>query len=66
MATKFDGNVICTCETPNAIKVRVEGTGKEFWVPKSVIDDESETYKDGTSGNLIVADWFAEKQCWDA
>jgi hypothetical protein len=37
-----------------------------MWIPKSVIDDDSDVY-DNTSGadgpgDLIVAGWWAEKQ----
>jgi hypothetical protein len=27
-------------------------------------DDDSEVYKHGTDGVLIVSDWFAEKRGW--
>jgi hypothetical protein len=57
----------CTCirETRKACLIRVPGTGKapaEVWVPKSVIHDDSEVYKEGDRGTLIVARWFAEKE----
>ena len=35
--------------------------GKAVWVPKSQIHDDSEVYKVGTSGTLIVSDWWAEQ-----
>lgn len=35
------------------------------WIPKSVITDESEIWKaDQEPGELVVADWFAEKRGW--
>jgi hypothetical protein len=34
---------------------------KEFWVPKSQIDSDSEVYKAGTSGKLVVKRWWADK-----
>lgn len=36
----------------------------DVWVPKSQIHDDSETYKSGTNGTLIVTQWFAEQRGW--
>jgi len=36
----------------------------EVWVPHSQIHDDSETYKEGTSGTLGVTEWFAKKEGW--
>lgn len=49
-------------ETAAALLVQFPN-GRECWVPKSVITDDSEVYekKDG-SGTLIVKRWFAEKE----
>ena len=48
-------------ETDKALLVLVEGM--ETWVPKSLIDDDSECYsmKSGP-GEMIVPLWFAEKE----
>jgi hypothetical protein len=48
-------------ETDKAILVKFED-GKKTWIPKSVIHDDSEVYKMGTDGTLIVKRWFAEKE----
>jgi hypothetical protein len=32
------------------------------WIPKSVIDDESEVQVKGDAGTLLVARWFAEQE----
>lgn len=48
-------------ETAKALLVKFDD-GKTQWIPKSVIDDDSEVYKMGTSGKLIVKEWFAEKE----
>jgi len=53
-------DVVCERETPKAILVKSNGVST--WVPKSVIHDDSEVYKEGTSGKLVVARWFAEKE----
>lgn len=48
-------------ETDKAI-LAVFDDGTETWIPKSVIDEDSEVYKMGTDGTLIVQLWFAEKE----
>lgn len=35
--------------------------GRERWVPKSVIHDDSEVWKAGQSGKLVVLHWWADK-----
>jgi hypothetical protein len=37
---------------------------RDFWVPLSVIHDDSEVYADGHTGKLVVHRWFAEKERW--
>lgn len=44
-------------ETDNALLVDIEG--KEHWIPKSQIDDDSEVYALGTDGDLVVSEWIA-------
>jgi hypothetical protein len=46
-------------ESPNLDTVE-----NKAWVPKSVISDDSEVYKAGTEGQLIVSEWWAEKAGW--
>lgn len=36
----------------------------EVWIPKSMIHEDSETYKAGTDGTLIVKQWLAEQRGW--
>jgi hypothetical protein len=54
-------NVTVKLETDKAILAIFEDE-TEAWIPKSMIDDDSEVYKMGTSGTLIVKRWFAEKE----
>jgi hypothetical protein len=52
-------------ETPKAILVSNDDiTGEHKWIPKSVIHDNSEIWKTGQQGDLVVKQWFAEKQGW--
>jgi len=52
--------------TAKALKVRIPGksTAREVWVPRSVIDDDSEVFDadENAEGTLVVADWWAEKE----
>jgi hypothetical protein len=52
-------NVVCKTETFKAILVVING--KEYWIAKSQIDDDSEVYQDGDEGKLIIKTWLAEK-----
>jgi hypothetical protein len=49
-------------ETDKAILVRSNDLDKDTWVPKSVIDDDSEVYERDTDGTLIVKGWWARKE----
>jgi hypothetical protein len=53
-------DVIGKKETPKALLVEIEG--EDFWIPKSVIDDDSEVHSEGDIGTLVVPEWFAEKE----
>ncbi len=47
-------------ETELALCCRGE-SGKDRWVPKSVVHDDSYVWKTGNSGTLLVKRWWAEK-----
>ena len=47
-------------ETVKAVRVQIDD--RQVWIPKSVIHDDSEVWKIGTEGELVVARWFAEKE----
>lgn len=52
--------VVCTGETDKAIFVDIEG--EEHCIPKSQVDQDSEVYKKGTDGRLVISRWIAEKK----
>lgn len=55
------GEVEITKATDKALfAVPKDDTG--FWVPKSVVHDDSEVWKDGDKGDLVVKQWWAEKE----
>lgn len=53
---RFD-NVRAIKETEAALLCLIEG--KEVWIPKSQITDDSEVYEDGHEGILVVTEWIA-------
>lgn len=38
--------------------------GTEFWVPYSQVHDNSDVYKKGDRGSLVVNTWLAEDRGW--
>ncbi len=39
-------------------------SGRERWVPKSVVHDDSFVWRTGDFGTLLVKLWWAEKNGW--
>jgi len=56
-------DVICDAETDKALHIEdANGTSPwDMWVPKSVIDDDSEVWRKGQRGRLVVAAWWGLK-----
>lgn len=46
--------------TDKALLFEPEGDDS-FWVPKSVVHDDSEVYDEEHEGELLVQSWWAEK-----
>lgn len=38
------------------------GSGIEYWIPQSHVDDESEIWHKGDEGVLVVSEWIAEQK----
>jgi hypothetical protein len=49
---------VCSIATSKAILVVCEG--EEAWIPASQIHEDSEVYKPGTEGTLVIPRWVAE------
>ena len=69
MNQRSDGNIViedatCDIETDNALRVHAPDLEGDQWVPKSQIHDDSEVYKAGGSGDLIVSEWIAKEKAW--
>lgn len=54
-------NCTCTRETDAAIFVQCDDWDEPMWMPKSVVDEDSDVYKRGTDGVLVIKAWFAKK-----
>ena len=56
-------NCYVVSETTMALQVGIGGDGPQaghvVWIPKSQIDDDSEVYKKGTEGLLVITEWIA-------
>jgi hypothetical protein len=37
----------------------------EVWIPKSVVHDDSEVYDSGHTGELVLPQWFVDKNRQD-
>lgn len=53
-------------ETDKALLVIIPDLdkGEPVWVPQSQIHDDSDVHKLGTSGKLIITEWFAQQKKW--
>lgn len=47
--------------TAKEVLVRI-ADGAEWWVPQSVIHDDSPCLRPGDAGDLVVAEWWYERQ----
>lgn len=64
---EYECNVVCIHETPRALLVKpMDGDDEDkFWIPKSVLHDDSDVYAQGHKGKLIAYEWYAEEKGWD-
>lgn len=47
------------------VLVRAPMFDENQWIPFSVIHDNSEVYRKGDAGTLIIEEWFAIEKGWD-
>jgi hypothetical protein len=50
----------CVCSIATAKAILIAREGAEAWVPTSQIHEDSEVYKPGTEGILVIPRWVAE------
>lgn len=52
--------VVCTAASEKAIRVRIDGD--HYWIPQSQVTDDSEVYRKGDEGKLVITRWIAEQK----
>jgi hypothetical protein len=57
----FD-NVVALRETDKALCCKLETHDRPIWFPLSHIDDDSEVWRVGDEGTLIVSEWLAAQK----
>jgi hypothetical protein len=57
------GKAKIIASTDRAIRVILDSDGKAYWIPESVVHDDSEVFRgcDG-AGDLVVQSWWSEKE----
>jgi hypothetical protein len=50
----------CVCSIATAKAILVVCEGEEAWIPSSQVHEDSEVYKPGTDGTLVIPRWVAE------
>ena len=63
------GCVVVIKQTDKAVLCKptddsAEGGDEAFWVPQSQIHEDSEVWKEGDEGELVVSGWYARKEGW--
>lgn len=53
-------DVVCKHATDKAILVEIDG--EDFWIPQSQITDDSEVWKGGDEGTLVITEWIATQE----
>lgn len=57
------GKARCTRSTDKAIMVWLDSEPRGArWIPQSCVHDDSEVYEAGQTGNMVVHEWWAEKE----
>lgn len=54
-------NASIKIETEEAILVEAEDFDEDTWIPQSQVHEDSEIWKEGQNGALILKDWIAGK-----
>ena len=56
-------DVIATKDSGKALLCKIDE--EDVWIPHSQIDDESEVFKEGDTGTLVISLWIASKKGLD-
>jgi hypothetical protein len=59
-------NAKCVKQTDNGgLLIEAPDFDEPTWIPQKGVHEDSEVYKVGTEGVLIVEDWLAEARGWE-
>jgi len=58
------GRCECIEEREKAILVIESEMGNQFWIPKSVIGDDSEVWKLDQIGDVVVKEWWYDNSAF--
>jgi hypothetical protein len=56
----FRSHAVAKRATAQALLVSVDG--EDYWLPQSAIHEDSEVWKAGDEGELVISQWWAEKK----
>jgi hypothetical protein len=54
---EFEG-ASCISQSNKAIRVRLADRVTPIWIPRSLVDDDSEVYERGHTGTLVLPEWW--------
>lgn len=57
-----DVTVVRSSDKALLVSIPEHDDGKPIWIPQSHIHDDSEVYKEGTSGTLVISEWIATEK----
>ncbi len=49
-------------QTEKAILVAIPDMEDPVWIPQSQVDDDSEVWKEGDEGDLVISEWIASQK----
>ena len=53
---------ICIAETDSDLLIHFDFEDKKLWIPQSQIDEDSEVYRVGDEGFVVISEWIALKK----
>lgn len=59
MSVRING-ASCLKATDKAILVEIDG--QQYWIPQSQVTDDSEVWREGDEGTLVITDWIATQK----
>lgn len=55
---------VIVASTDDAICVEAPEFDEDMWIPNSQVHEDSEVWKKGQEGDLVVTEWWADKKGW--